>query len=1580
MVKKFIQAILAIGALAACVQCEIEMRNFTQPLDHFDENCTETWDNTYYIDESFYQPGGPIFLYVGDMQFYFTDYRIRSSHFRDIAIEAGALLVATEHRYYGNSRPVPDLTADNLVYLTSSQAIEDMAALVRFIRSSSPDLEEAKVIAAGVGHGGALATWLRQAYPDLIHAAWASSAKLNAILNFGEFHTTTTQSVRIYGGVLCYDRMANAFAMLEEVFQNENYTKLVEVFKMCPAEEEFDEEVAGALFFGTLATMIGQIISMMHSPAITSFCGYLERGENDMMGLADWIYYYVYNEQGCLPANMYDLLSEYMGTSWEDQGVIIGGRQQVWQSCNEFGWFKSSNASDHPFGDRFPYERFYEQCNFLLNYTITHEELLASVDNTNALFGGLSPNVTRVYFTNGNIDSEKTLSVLEDLNDQAPADVIPYFGTGADFESMNTTVFQGLRAVQERVRTLLLEWLEIDDEHTEAPTEGTTTTTEATTTTIGITPKVFSHKWKVFQNLHGPPPPPTAKSNPRVVREGWIEQQLDNFDDYNNATYQMRYLANDEFYQSGGPIFIFVGGEWEIAPDFIIGGHMYDMAKEMNGYMFYTEHRFYGQSRPTPDTSFENLQYLHINQALADLAHFIRTMKQEIPGASSSGVILVGASYSATMVTWFRQRYPELVNGAWSSSAPLLAQADFSEYFVIAGQSIRIVGGDTCYNALEEAFKEMQRLIDVEEFDILSEKMYLCSPLANNQDDISVFFKSLAGLMAPVVQYHTPGVIEGACNLILNAETPIDGYGDLVRLLFGECWYADNQGFIAQYKDPAWTTDITRPFVYQQCNEYGWFQTTNAPDQPFGSNIPLDFQLQWCHEIFDESFYNESIKYNVYVTNLNNNGLNPVITNVYSTHGQLDPWRPMGVQTNVNSFAPVVVIPGASHCMDLYSISPTDTPEMIASKQRTTSLCKTWGSFYKEIYRGPPPPSPKSNPRIVREGWIEQLVDNFDEYNNATYQMRYLANDEFYQPGGPIFIFVGGEWEIDPGFVTGGHMYDMGKEMNGYLFYTEHRFYGQSRPSPDTSYEYLQYLHINQALADLAHFIRTMKQEIPGASSSGVILVGGSYSATMVTWFRQKYPELVNGAWSSSAPLLAQADFVEYFETIGQSIRTVGGDACYNAIEGAFREMERLVEDEDFETLAEKTNMCSTLENNPDNIAVFFGTAAIFIAPLVQYHRPGDIEWACATIMGQESNIEGYGEFIRQTIGVCWDADYDEAIQYYANTEWSPDISRQWLYQTCNEFGWFQTSGSPDQPFGSMFPVEMNFQICHDVFGDSYYNESINYNIYITNLNNNGLNPVITNVYSTHGQLDPWRPMGIQENVNSFAPVVVIPGASHCMDLYSISPDDSPEMIASKQRTTALVRQFWRICTENLHRLHLKVTQGPLGEEWIEQQLDNFDEYNNATFQMRYLANDEFYQPGGPLFIYVGGEWSVSPGWILGGHMFDMAREMNGYMFYTEHRYYGQTRPTEDLSFANLQYLHVNQALADLAHFIRTMKQEIPGASSSGVILVGASYSATMVTWFRQRYPELVNGAWSSSAPLYAKADFVDTLKLLANQ
>lgn len=70
--------------------------------------------------------------------------------------------------------------------------------------------------------------------------------------------------------------------------------------------------------------------------------------------------------------------------------------------------------------------------------------------------------------------------------------------------------------------------------------------------------------------------------------------------------------------------------------------------------------------------------------------------------------------------------------------------------------------------------------------------------------------------------------------------------------------------------------------------------------------------------------------------------MTPLNTNTIYTHGSIDPWRPMGVQTDVNADSPVVILEGYSHCADLYSISASDSQQMRETKERVTSLVRQW--------------------------------------------------------------------------------------------------------------------------------------------------------------------------------------------------------------------------------------------------------------------------------------------------------------------------------------------------------------------------------------------------------------------------------------------------------------------------------------------------------------------------------------------------------------------------------------------------------------------------------------------------------------
>lgn len=304
--------------------------------------------------------------------------------------------------------------------------------------------------------------------------------------------------------------------------------------------------------------------------------------------------------------------------------------------------------------------------------------------------------------------------------------------------------------------------------------------------------------------------PPMADSyDGETVETKWIVQRLNNFNLYDTRTWQMRYMENNFFLQNGGPIFIFVGGELKMLEEWLLGGHMRDMAMKLNGSMYYVEHRYYGESRPTVDLSPENLQFLTVDQALADLARFITYIKETNPLLKESRVILVGASYSASLVTWFMQRYPYLANGAWASSAPLTAQVDFSEYREIVSEAFKTIGGKKCSERIKAGFEELEQLVAVGESNRIKKLFNLCFPFdTSNKLDVWNFFTVLSNAFSYVVQSHREinQDIQKSCRILLDKDvnSAIESLSHWWMYQNPTCFNHKYSNFVSFYNNTNW--------------------------------------------------------------------------------------------------------------------------------------------------------------------------------------------------------------------------------------------------------------------------------------------------------------------------------------------------------------------------------------------------------------------------------------------------------------------------------------------------------------------------------------------------------------------------------------------------------------------------------------------------------------------------------------------------------------------------------------------------------------------------------------------------------
>lgn len=205
---------------------------------------------------------------------------------------------------------------------------------------------------------------------------------------------------------------------------------------------------------------------------------------------------------------------------------------------------------------------------------------------------------------------------------------------------------------------------------------------------------------------------------------------------------------------------------------------------------------------------------------------------------------------------------------------------------------------------------------------------------------------------------------------------------------------------------------------------------------------------------------------------------------------------------------------------------------------------------------------------------------------------------------------------------------------------------------------------------------------------------------------RKKYPHLVDGAWASSAPLEAQVDFAEYKDVMTSAVRTVGGDECAATFENAFRQMEDLVEAGNVTALQTAFNLCALLDLTTLDVAHFFFEMSDNVAGLVQSHRSGRIEAGCSFMQLEKSlnlkdDMNAFAAWVNQGSTTCLDMKYENNVQKFRDDDWAAEANvqmRQWTYQTCTEFAWFQTSSSNDQIFGSSYPLEYFEALCQDLY------------------------------------------------------------------------------------------------------------------------------------------------------------------------------------------------------------------------------------------------------------------------------------------
>jgi hypothetical protein len=163
---------------------------FSQTLDHYSPYDHRKFQQRYYEFLDYFKiPNGPVFLVIcGE----YSCNGIKNDYIGVLAKKFGAAVVSLEHRYYGKSSPFKSLKTENLRYLSSKQALFDLAVFRQNYQDSlNAKLNRTKTdnpwFVFGVSYPGALSAWFRLKFPHLTCGSLASSAVVLAVYNFTEF-------------------------------------------------------------------------------------------------------------------------------------------------------------------------------------------------------------------------------------------------------------------------------------------------------------------------------------------------------------------------------------------------------------------------------------------------------------------------------------------------------------------------------------------------------------------------------------------------------------------------------------------------------------------------------------------------------------------------------------------------------------------------------------------------------------------------------------------------------------------------------------------------------------------------------------------------------------------------------------------------------------------------------------------------------------------------------------------------------------------------------------------------------------------------------------------------------------------------------------------------------------------------------------------------------------------------------------------------------------------------------------------------------------------------------------------------
>ncbi|POR33927.1 Thymus-specific serine protease [Tolypocladium paradoxum] len=452
-------------------------------------------------------------------------------------------------------------------------------------------------------------------------------------------------------------------------------------------------------------------------------------------------------------------------------------------------------------------------------------------------------------------------------------------------------------------------------------------------------------------------------------------------------------------------------------------------------------------------------------------------------------------------------------------------------------------------------------------------------------------------------------------------------------------------------------------------------------------------------------------------------------------------------------------------------------------------------------------------PISATAGYFQQLIDHKNP-SLGTFTQRYWWNADHYAgPGSPIVLNAPGESNADgyQGYTTNRTLPGLfAQATGGAAIVLEHRYWGGSSPYLNLTAETLQYLDLDNAIADLIYFAEQVSLPFDPTGSSKPdkapwVLSGCSYPGALTAWTNALAPGTFWAYHCSSAVVEAISTLWQYFSPIEQAMprncsadmRRVIKHVDQVLSNGTAEKRQRLKTLFGFGDLKHDDDFASALTNP---LGLWQGTQ--FYTGYTALNRMCDYienQWPGANGpapgpegVGLCKAIKGFAKYSREVMipgscgqGVpkdsiaCYDS-YDKSSPMYTDTSVNNTANRQWMWFLCNEpFEYWQTwgPGSDSGLVSEHFIRDYYLRQCANFFpdvGSFTYGLKKGRTVEQVNAKTGGWDYVnTTRLMWVNGEYDPWRPATVSADLRpggplkstKEAPVWVLPKAAHCNDL-----------------------------------------------------------------------------------------------------------------------------------------------------------------------------------------------------------------------